>query len=193
VSWIHVVQFAWAVIVAGIAFERVQSLCVRGPVDVEPLVRAVRTLTRGDALKLLVRLEGSFVATVLRVAVEHDAASDREVLVEEALVDAQVSLARRLSVLRIGASVCTLLAFVGVAMALGEVPSGAVESAPAGTASHPGMADAALSIALGAGGSSFALGIWTSLRATARRLARDCERAADRIRSRSLDSAAGRL
>jgi hypothetical protein len=114
------------------------------------------------------------------------------VLVEEALVDAQVSIARRLSVLRIGASVCTLFAFVGVAMALGEVPSHAAASAPAEAASHRGMADAALSIALGAGASSFALGIWSSLRATARGLARDCERAADRIRSRSVDSFAGR-
>ena len=160
--------------------------------DVEPLVRAVRELTTGDAVKLLARLEGSFVATVLRVAVEHDAASDREVLVEEALVDAQMSIARRLSALRIGASVCTLFAFVGVAVALGEVPSDAAGTAPGEAASHPGMAEAALSIALGAGGSSFALGIWSSLRATARRLARDCERAADRIRSRSVDPIAGR-
>jgi hypothetical protein len=181
----HLLQVVVAIGIAGLVLERIRVLCWRGPVDVEPVVSAMRALPREEARRLLVRLEGTFVARVLWPIVEEAERGDREVALEEALVDAKHAIVDRLAWIRVAGTLSTFLGFVGAAYELGWVYTGdhgLLGLDPARVAAI-GMGHAMMSIALGIGGSSFALGSWAALRPRARTLVAECERVVDRLRA----------
>jgi hypothetical protein len=111
--------------------------------------------------------------------------SERDVALEEGLEDARRGITDRLAWLRIGATVSSFLGMVGAAIELGWVYAGdhGLLGLDPSRVQAIGFGRAALSIALGVGGSSFGLGAWLTLRGFARRLVQDCERAVERLRA----------
>lgn len=169
--------------------ERVRALCFSGPVDVDPVVRALSdagTLERRGTV--LAAIAHTFVGSVLAPITGSEPAT-RDVDLEEALVDAKAAIVARLQVIRVGGTLSTFLGFVGAAIAFGWVQSGdhGLLALDPRRVSAIGMNGAALSIALGVGGSSFALGSWITLRAHARRLIGECDRAVERARALPTD------
>ncbi|MDQ3037067.1 MAG: hypothetical protein M3Y87_32030 [Myxococcota bacterium] len=164
--------------------ERVRALCFRGPVDVEPVLKAFRASPALEHRRALVEaLEGTYVGRAIApIAGDGDSALDVDV--EESLLDARGEIARGLQAIRIGATVSTFLGFVGAAIELTWIHAGdhGLLGLDPSRVTAMGMNAAALSIALGVGGSSFALGSWMTLRAQAKRLVGECERTIDRIR-----------
>ncbi len=133
-------------------------------------------------------IQETFLGRVLGTFTSSEAAFV-DVDLEESLVDARQSIERGLGALRIGANVSTFLGFVGVAIELSWIYAGdhGLLALDPRRIAALGMNGAALSIALGVGGSSFALGSWMALRAQATRLVRECERVADRVRGQFRD------
>lgn len=165
--------------------ERVRALCFVGPVDVEPVLRALGDAKLADRRGAVVAAIGqTFVGAVLRPMTSSEPAM-REVELEEALADAKSAVVARLQAIRVGGTLSTFLGFVGAAIAFGWVQSGdhGLLALDPRRVTAMGMNGAALSIALGVGGSSFALGSWVTLRGHARRLIGECERAVERARA----------
>ena len=116
-----------------------------------------------------------------------EAPADRDVATEEALVDAKRAIVGRVQWLRIGGTLASLTGFVGAAIALGSIYYGdhqGLEALDPVRMQRRALAEAAMAIALGMGGSVFALGAWAALRVHARRLVSECDRAVDRLRAR---------
>ena len=156
-----------------------------GPVDVDPVIRALRdagTLDRRGAV--LAAIGRTFVGAVLAPLTSSEAAT-RDVDLEETLADARAAIVARLQAIRIGGTFSTFLGFVGAAIAFGWVQSGdhGLLALDPRRVSAIGMNGAALSIALGVGGSSFALGSWATLRGHARRLIGECDRPVEPARA----------
>ncbi|AKF06444.1 hypothetical protein [Sandaracinus amylolyticus] len=164
--------------------ERLRALCVSGPVDVDPLVKALRSAPEETRPAIVDAIAGTFVGRALAPLWRADARSI-DVELEESLADARAAITSRLQAIRIGATLSTFLGFVGAAIALSWVHSGdhGLLALDPRRVSAIGLSHAALSIALGVGGSSFALGSWMTLRAHARRLIDECDRAVDRARA----------
>jgi hypothetical protein len=176
----HGVQMVVLAAIALVVVERVRALFFRGPVDVEPLVRAVEELPRDRAAALLAELD-AFAARAMAAALEAPD-RDREIVREEALADAKEAIQARLQAVRVAATLSSFLGFVGAAIELAWVHSGdhgLLGLDPTRVAAL-GTSRAAISIALGVAGSSFALGAWMALRKQATRLVGECERAVDR-------------
>ena len=181
-AW-HLFQLGVLAGIVGLVAERVRALAGRGPADVEPLLRLVRGAPPDQALATLASLRGAFVAHAIAPWLAASPA-DRDVALEEALHEARAAIVARLMAIRIGASVSALLGFVGAAMELAWISSGdhgLLDLDPRRLAAI-GASRAALSISLGVGGSTLALGAWMALRKQAARLVRECETAVDRLR-----------
>jgi hypothetical protein len=163
--------------------ERLRALCVRGPVDAEAVTKALRAAA-GDAQRASVAraIAGTFVGRAIAPLDDPDAVLDVDL--EESLLDTRTEITRNLQAIRVGATLCTFLGFVGAAIELTWIHAGdhGLMGLDPSRVTAAGMNGAALSIALGVGGSSFALGSWMTLRAHAKRLAEECERVVDRVR-----------
>jgi hypothetical protein len=172
--------------VVGLVVERARALCLRGAVDTEPVVKALREATSHARRAALVGvLEGTFVGRALAPIAEPEAALDVDL--EESLLEARAEIARGLQAIRVGATLSTFLGFVGAAIELTWIHAGdhGLLALDPSRVTAMGMNGAALSIALGVGGSSFALGSWMTLRGQGRRLAGECERVVDRARPKA--------
>lgn len=166
-----------------LVIERLRALCLRGAVDVEPVLQALRAASGIEQRRSLVgSIAGTFVGKAIAPLADPDAALDVDL--EESLVDARSEITRNLQAIRVGATLCTFLGFVGAAIELTWIHAGdhGLLGLDPSRVTAAGMNGAALSIALGVGGSSFALGSWMALRGQAKRLAGECERVVDRVR-----------
>lgn len=175
--------FARAAVAARVV-EGVRVLCVRGPPAVGSFLRGVRALSREAARELVTRAEGTLVARAIGSAFAV-LPEEADVALEEGFANAETEATERLSILRIAATGSSFLGFVATALAMSGVRSadfGFLALDPAGVWAR-GMQNAALSIALGAGGASFAFGSWMALRARALQWIRDRERAVEELRS----------
>lgn len=166
--------------------ERVRTLCFRAPVDPELVMGALPPgATSSDQRRVLDAIRSTLVGQVLAPLESPDVAAV-DVALEEALLDVRAVIERGMGALRIGASLSTFLGFAGAAIEMSWIYTGdhGLLGLDPRRVAALGMNGAALSIALGIGGSSFALGSWMALRAQATRLVRECERVVDRARGR---------
>jgi hypothetical protein len=166
-----------------LVIERVRALCFRGPIDPEPVIGILsRTSGREERRTILEAIQETFVGKVLSPF--GSPAISVDVDLEESLIEARQAIERGLGALRIGANMSTFFGFVGVAIELSWIYAGdhGLLALDPRRVAAIGMNGAALSIAIGVGGSSFALGSWMALRAQATRLVHECERVVDRAR-----------
>lgn len=180
-GWFHGAQCVFVGVLLWLIAERVWTLCWVGCVDADALLRHLPHRA-ADALKAV---PGTFVAQTLQPLLDQTLTpSEREVSIEEALIDARNAILVRLMWIRIGATFSTFLGLVGTALYLGWMVAGdhgLLGLDPTRVAAR-GLNGAAMSLALGVGGSSLGLGTWMALRPYATRLVGECERAADRVR-----------
>lgn len=185
-SVMHVVQLVVLAALAGTVIERVLAIAVHGPIDGDAFVRGLKSAPEARRRVWVERAGRAFVARAC-APYALAGADERDVELEEALLDAERAVIARLQWIRIGASISTLFGFIGAAIPLGSLHYG--EHGLAALDPHrlerAAMAEAAISIALGVGGSSFALGSWLTLRGLARTLISECARAVDRLKARN--------
>jgi biopolymer transport protein ExbB/TolQ len=188
----HVVQLLALVGIAALVVERVRALCVRAPLDVEPFLRAILDLSAEDARDVVARAEGTLVARTIAPALESPP-GEVDVNLEEGLALARQEATRGLSLLRVAATGSSFLGLVGAAVEIGWIgygEHGLLGLDPTRLASI-GLQNAMMSMALGVGGSSFALGCWHVLRGHARGLVHDCEKAVEILRDARGDGGRG--
>lgn len=183
----HALQVALLVALGAIAAAQVRALCFRGPVDLEPLLAALRRAAgEGDRRAIAQAIAGTFVGRAIAPITGDPAEREDplDVALEESLLEARSEIVRGLAALRIGGTLSTFLGFLGAAIALTWIHAGdhGLLGLDPSRVTAVGTNGAALSIALGVGGSSFAIGAWMTLRGQARRLTSECERAVDRVR-----------
>lgn len=168
---LFVVQLSLCAALIATAVERTRALCFVGAYD-EPSVAPVLIAMPRETLERLTESQALVVRALLPALLAE--VDEREIALEESLFDIRREIAFRMMLLRIGATCSSLSGLVGAAIAIGAMRlEGGSEQA---------LADGSLAIALGIGGSSFALGVWMALRTHARARLAECERAAERLR-----------
>ena len=168
---LHIIQIVLLLALAALAAERAWALAFVGACDGAALTRMIRrqdTLERAQAA-----CRALAPAHAARVADAWLGALSREGEVEARDVEAQAraAITARLGYLRVGATLSSFLGLVGAANAIfwiHGIDHGLLDLDPTRVTAQ-GTREAALCIALGIGGSSFALGAVVVLSRSARR------------------------
>lgn len=180
----HVLQIAFALAVVTLAVERCHTLFYRRALDAprfrHALVRLLDARRFEDARTLVFAARPAHTAEVVWTALDPSVAEEeRHIEAQTRLGAAEDRVIRGLRVLRIGASIGSVLGFIGAAIEIRWVFAGehGLLGLQAGLVENIGLGRAALSIALGIATSAFALGTWGILRSGARELIADGRRA----------------
>jgi hypothetical protein len=183
VTIFHGFQLVLAVAMVALVIERVRALCFRGALDGSAFRRALVGLVRRGRVdragELASAARPAFAARavwpLLDPAIDNE---QRHVEVHDTLMDVENGVGRRLRALRIGATVASLLGFLGAALDIHWVFAGEHGLLPlqAGLVESMGLSRAALSISIGISTSAFAIGVWSLLRHRARELVMEARR-----------------
>lgn len=178
----HAAQLAFLALLLGLIVERARALLLRDRLATDAFLRAALAAPPRARAELALRAEPALVARIVSAGAD---AEDRDVAIEEALVDARREATARIGLLRIGATLSSTLGLIGAALEArwAQVGEHGLWALEAGRVEAIAMERSALCIALGIAGSSLALGAFVQLRAASVALLRDVRRAADRMRA----------
>jgi len=168
----HLVQLVLLGVIAGLGALRARDLGARAGLALGPLERErQRAGTEAYVDALVAAGEGSVAAELARAASEPD-----EMALEVAIREQQRRLARGLRALRVLGAASTALGFCGALFHLAWISQdhGLLDLVPQRIAQQ-GLSSAALSVALGVGGSGLAVSTLLALSARGRQLARDLD------------------
>jgi biopolymer transport protein ExbB/TolQ len=188
VTFFHAIQIALLLAVVALIVERVRTLSYRVALDSAAFRRALARLIRADRLEqaeaLVAAARPAWAAEVVWPMFDPERDDDeRQIDLEDRLLQVEADAEKGLRALRIAASVGSALGFIGAAVEIWWVFNAdhGLMSLQAGLVENIGLGHAVLSIALGIATSSLGLGSWTILRKVARTLIMDTRRVAGSV------------
>lgn len=176
-------QILFAVLVVTAALRKTRQLTGSRMLDGAAFRRAfVRSLRDGGieaGERLAERAAPAWLASLALAMLRHpEDATQRAFEAEEAFMDLQDAALSGMRLLRLGASIASALGFIGAAIEIRWIFTAehGLMALQAGLVESVGVSAAALSIAIGVGTSSFALGAWFALKPYAKELIADARR-----------------